>query len=247
MRKKTLSFLLALMLLCSISVFASADPSPGSVTYTANGDMSETNFDVDQVFDNLEPGDTRSYTVTIHNANSKTTRWYMSNSVIESLEQNDKGDLIGGIQGGAYKYKLTYKGPGSTAKTLYDSDQKDSHNKFVGGENDSTVGDVPVGLNEATSNLKDFFFLDTLNRNESGTVTLTVSLEGETQDNTYQNTQARIKMNFAVEPVNSRTAVKTGDDNNLLPYYIGMTAAGLLFLYLALDAVTDRLYKKRKG
>ncbi len=249
MKRKSLSFLLALLLLCSITVFASADPAPGYVTCNTSGKLEESNFNVDQVYDGLEPGDTRSYTVYIHNANTRTTRWYMSNSVIESLEQNDAGKLINGIQGGAYKYKLEYRGPGTnpTVKTLYDSDQKDSHNQFVGGENTGSVSDVPVGLNEATSNLEDYFFLDTLNRGETGTVTLTVSLEGETQDNTYQNTQARILMNFAVELANSRTAVKTSDENNLLPYYIGMVAAGLLFLYLSLDALTDRLYKKRKG
>ena len=43
------------------------------------------------------------------------------------------------------------------------------------------------------------------------------------------------------------TAVKTGDENNLTPYYIGMVVAGLLFLYLALDALTDRMYKKGRG
>ena len=60
-------------------------------------------------------------------------------------------------------------------------------------------------------------------------------------------------MRFAVEltnnstDVNHRTAVKTGDENNLLPYYIGMVVSGLVFLYFALDAYTDKLYKKGKG
>ena len=61
-------------------------------------------------------------------------------------------------------------------------------------------------------------------------------------------------MNFAVElanpsPTGSRTytAVRTGDENNLIPYYIGMVAAGLLFLYLALDDYTDRKYRYKKG
>ena len=88
-----------------------------------------------------------------------------------------------------------------------------------------------------------------MNPNETGLVTLTVHFEGETDDNSYQNTMAQIKMNFAAEIVptgSNRTvrAVKTGDENNLVPYYIGMIVAGLLFLYLALDAFTDRLYKR---
>ena len=88
-------------------------------------------------------------------------------------------------------------------------------------------------------------------------MTLYVALEGETQDNTYQNTAARIQMNFAVELSNpgtstnttrsTTTAVRTGDENNLIPYYIGMVVAGLLLLYLALDDYTDRKYQRRKG
>ena len=56
-------------------------------------------------------------------------------------------------------------------------------------------------------------------------------------------------MNFAVEVTDSgtRRSVKTGDENNMLPYYIGMGVAGLLFLYLALDAYTDRKYKKGRA
>ena len=107
-------------------------------------------------------------------------------------------------------------------------------------------------MEEATSDLNEYFFLDTLNSGESGTVTLTVHLEGETQGNAYQNTAAELAMRFAVELANSstnvthRTAVKTGDENNLIPYYIAMVVTGLLFLYFALDAYTDKLYKKGK-
>ena len=50
-----------------------------------------------------------------------------------------------------------------------------------------------------------------------------------------------------METCTNRTAVKTGDENNLLPYYIGMVVAGLIFLFLALDAYTDKLYKKEQG
>ena len=241
MRKKSLSLFLALLLLCSISAFASAaeEAKPGDVTFTAGGQMVEENFNVDQVFSGLEPGDTRTYTVYIHNQNPKTTRWYMSNEVLKSLEDSA---AAGKIFGGAYSYKLSYVGPGGS-QVIYDSDR-------VGGEDGfKQPGDseARVGLHEATSNLEDYFFLDTLNSGESGVVTLTVSLEGETQGNLYQNTAARIQMNFAVELKDGggKTAVKTGDENNLTPYYIGMVVAGLLFLYLALDALTDRMYKDR--
>ena len=243
MRKKLPSLLMALLLLCSLSVSAFAEALAGDVTFTSAGRMVEENFNVDQIFESLEPGDSASYTVYIHNQHPKTTRWYMSNEVLKSLEDSAAAGLI---YGGVYSYKLSYAGPGGS-QVIYDS------NRVGGDEGFKQPGDSEerVGLHEATSNLEDYFFLDTLNSGESGVVTLEVSLEGETQGNIYQNTAARIQMNFAVELKDGKegggTAVKTGDENNLTPYYIGMVVAGLLFLYLALDALTDRMYKKGRG
>ena len=240
MRKKLLCLLLAFLLLCSFSVFASAEALAGDVTFTAGAKMVEENFNVDQVFNALEPGDSATYTVYVHNQHPQTTRWYMSNEVLKSLEESA---AAGKILGGAYSYKLTWAGPGGS-QVIYDSTSDNAeHVNFVGGDYGF---EDRIGLHEATDNLEEFFFLDTLNSGESGVVTLTVSLEGETQGNIYQNTAARIQMNFAVElkDAGGKTAVKTGDENNLTPYYIGMVVAGLLFLYLALDALTDRMYKK---
>ncbi len=217
MRKKLLCLLLALLLLCSISVLASAEALAGDVTFTAAGRMEEENFNVDQVFSGLEPGDERSYTVYVHNRHPQTTRWYMSNEVLKSLEESA---AAGKILGGAYSYKLTWNGPGGS-QVIYDSTSDDQqHVNFVGGDEGF---DNRVGLHEATSNLEDFFFLDTLNSGESGVVTVELKDAG------------------------GKTAVKTGDENNLTPYYIGMVVTGLLFLYLALDALTDRMYKKGRG
>ena len=248
MNKKLLSFLLVAVLVCSLMGTAFA-VSEGSVTFTTDGKLAEANFEVNQVYEGLEPGDTRSYTVTIHNRNNSTTRWYMSNAILNSLEETDRMVKINGISGGAYTYRLVYVGPKGSQTVIYDSAQR--ANDYVGGSNSNSS--VPIGLHEATSNLENYFFLDTLNSGENGSITLTVSLEGETQDNNYQNTNANIKMNFAVElsnnnPNNSRTAVKTGDENrNLLPYYVAMVITGLLFLYFALDAYTDRKYQKGRA
>ena len=90
---------------------------------------------------------------------------------------------------------------------------------------------------------------DAIGSNQSGRVDLTVTLDGETQSNVYQNTQGELNMRFAVEvpQENSRrtTIVKTGDEYRLVPLYIAMIISGLVFLYLALDAITDRKYGKR--
>lgn len=247
MKKILISLLVFAVLLCSLSISAFAAAKTGYVTFTPQAKMSEENFKVDQVFEGLQPGDSATYSVVIKNTHPQTTRWYMSNKVISTLEESA---AAGRIVGGAYDYTLKYTGPSGTTTTLFDSTSTNYTSTFVGG---SKTGTDKIGLQEATETLKDFFFLDTLNTNDQGVVTLEVFLEGETQGNTYQNTAAEIKMNFAVELANrspagssTHTAVRTGDENNLIPYYIGMIVTGLLFLYLALDAFTDRLYKKGK-
>lgn len=245
MKRVLISLLIVAVLLCSLSISAFAAAKTGYVTFTPAAKMAEENFNVDQVFEGLEPGDSATYSVVVKNTHPQTTRWYMSNKVISTLEESA---AAGRIVGGAYDYILKYTGPNGTTTTLFDSTSPDYSAGYVGGEK---TGTDKIGLQEATETLKDFFFLDTLNTNEQGTVSLEVFLEGETQGNKYQNTAAEIKMNFAVELANrspagssTRTAVKTGDENNLIPYYVGMVVTGLLFLYLALDALTDRMYKK---
>lgn len=64
MKKKILSFLLIAVLICSLSIQAFA--ASGDVTFTKEGKMAEQNFNVDQVFAGLEPGDDATYYVNIH-------------------------------------------------------------------------------------------------------------------------------------------------------------------------------------
>ena len=232
MKKKLFGFLLIAVLLLSISIPAFA-VDDGYVVFNANKKMEEQNFNINQVFDGLEPGDNAVYNVHIRNLYTKTTHWYMTNEVINSLE------LSSNISGGAYTYVLTYTDPSGKITTLYDS-SAGVGTHFVGGD---TPHNGRTGLEEATETLEDHFFIDTLNTGESGLVTLYVSLEGETQGNSYQNTNANLQMDFAVEVLDGKV-VKTGDTHRVLPYYIGMAVAGLLFMYLVLDAYTDRKYKK---
>ncbi len=235
MKKRIFSivFILVLLLSCSATAFA----QEWTVIFTEARQM-EGNLntaEINDIIERMEPGDTETFQVKITNMNSKVTRWYMENLIEKTKTLEATG--YSSTTGGAYSYLLTYTDSAGVVTELYNSE-------IVGGDQ-LTAG--REGLREATTNLESYFFLDTLNPGESGLVTLTVSLEGETQGNAYQNTYADIVMRFAVELPNSRTAVRTGDENNLTPYYIVMTIAGLLFLYLALDAITDRLYKKGKG
>ena len=243
MKKRVFSLLLVLCLLSALSVCASAETFYGNsnwvVTYTTDKRL-DSNFkssELDDAQAGLQPGDTLIMTITLSNKNAKTTDWYMTNKVLKSLEDQSANSAT---YGGGYTYILSYTDPKGVVDELYNSDT-------VGG--DQKAGQRE-GLREATSNLEDYFYLDTLSTNQSAKITLQVSLDGETQGNDYQDTLARLQMNFAVEEVGTSTGtrtnpVKTGDDTNLNPYYIAMFISGLLLLYFVLDGITDRIYRKK--
>ena len=182
---------------------------------------------------NIQPGDSIELKVQVTNSDSGKTDWYMTNKVLKSLE-----DAQTVAEGGAYSYILTYIKQDGTKETLYSSEE-------VGGETKNASGE---GLHQATNSLKDYFYLDRLKSGQSGEITLKVKLEGETQGNTYQDTLAKLQMNFAVELVDdsttpgtpdnptktppkkspSRTTVKTGDNSRVLLYSVIALIAGLV-------------------
>ncbi|WP_300773665.1 hypothetical protein [uncultured Acetatifactor sp.] len=162
-----------------------------SVVFNAEKQMvsSFSTADINDVVGGMQPGDNVIVTLRLKNENPTATDWYMQNEVLYSLEDRSANSQTGG---GAYTYRLTYTDHTGAVQTLFDSDT-------VGGENGTTVEETLEGLHGATSALKDFFYLDTVNNGEGGIITLEVALDGETQGNSYQDTLADLQMNFAVE------------------------------------------------
>lgn len=160
-----------------------------SVTFSSDKKM-QPNYSKAEMYEEfmgMQPGDSTDIVMNLKNEYSDTVDWYMTNKVLKSLEDTrDNAELAGG----AYTYRLTYKGPTSEQdRVLFDSDT-------VGGEDQSVWGQ---GLHEATGALEDWLYLDTYKNGQGGQLVLTVALDGETQNNDYQDTLAELKMNFAVE------------------------------------------------
>ena len=237
MKKKWLASVLALLLAVT-PITAYAEDFSGGDGWKVSFDgkkMTSTfkNTDIDDKIYEMEPGDTVDFHIQLKNEYKQTTDWYMTNKVLESLE-----DAQTVAEGGAYSYILTYIKQDGTKETLYSSEE-------VGGETKNASGE---GLHQATNSLKDYFYLDRLKSGQSGEITLKVKLEGETQGNTYQDTLAKLQMNFAVELVDdsttpgtpdnptktpskktpSRTTVKTGDNSRVLLYSVIALIAGLV-------------------
>lgn len=253
--KKALPVMLAAVLAFGAPMGAKAESYTGgddwNVSFSSEKKMvsSFKTSEMDDILRNLQPGDDATFEIDIKNENEETTRWYMTNKVLATLE-----DASSAAEGGAYSYLLTYSGPGGNT-TLFDSET-------VGGEDVSEAGE---GLYEATNALEDYIYLDTLTTGQSGTVTLKVTLEGETQGNDYQDTLAEIQMNFAVEIVEPdevtveadpqsatqsrstpddttvrRNVVQTGDESDLSRYYIMGAVSGILLLALGIVSLSMR-------
>lgn len=182
----------------NFSAFAELIPTNKTwdVSFTPQKKMNSTfkTSEMDDVISGLQPGDSTEIVLNLKNDNDATVDWYMTNKVIKSLEDTRAQQKE--LSGGAYTYRLTFENPTDTAssKVLFSSET-------VGGETVTAAGE---GLHEATSalgdsELSDWIYLDTFAKGEGGQVKLLVALDGETQGNSYQDTFAELKMNFAVE------------------------------------------------
>ena len=236
MKKKVFAFIVVLSLILTLPLAVYADHLSGGSGWTVEftkDEKLESNFSSSSIADaarGLQPGDDLTVTIRLINSSGKTADWYMLNEIIRSLE-----DTQTNAAGGAYAYQLTYAPSVGQLVTLYDSET-------VGGE---LNGSEPEGLNEVDSALKNYMALETMRSGNSGTVTLKVSLDGETQGNSYQDSLADLRMRFAVEVTPIGKIIKTGDESmNVSPFYIGMAVSGLLFLVLAVDGLRQR---KKQG
>lgn len=242
---------IALFLCISAPAFAETvtSPTPWTVTFTSSEEM-DCNFssdDVAQLASDLQPGDTAKMAITLKNANSQSTDWYMTTQILRSLEETSQS-----ATGGAYSYTLSYTGPDGKTDTFFSSDT-------VGGE--GAAGE-DVGLHEVSNITDEYFLLGTLTTGQEGLVQLDITLDGETQGNSYQDTLADLSMDFAVELTpptgpdqngprniaNRHGLPQTGDTlMGTILTFGGIAVLGLLVLVIALIGRGKRRNAERGG
>lgn len=259
MRKRMTGLLLAVLLTGILAVPAYADEIQGGEDWMVNFDGSglESNFtskDMNEIVRGLQPGDTVTFTLALKNSSGKGADWWMTNQVLSSFEDASVAN------GGAYTYILSYKDAAGNVTDIYSSDS-------VGGE-DTSGG---VGLHRATIGMEEFFYLDHLADGASGTVTLQVALDGETQGNNYQNTLADLALRFAVEPnaqtpppeqpqnpqnpetpndppePNQTKTVNTGDETQIMKYVLMAGGSGAVLLLLAVMSLRRNRREQEEG
>ena len=225
-RINMLSLLLILVLAFSQTAFAEDRQGESGWEVRFDGKRMNSNFStakIDDQIGGLQPGDSIELTITLKSDFDGKADWYMRNQVLEALED------AGNITGGAYDYLLTYTDGAGELTTLYSSENFGGEGRYNG-----------VGLHGATTTLDDYFYLDRMGRDDTGVIKLKVRLEPETSVNKYQNTLARLQMDFATEVVDdgsgsaSGRPVRTGDQSRILLYSLLTLAAGLVLLITAI-------------
>lgn len=248
MKKKILCLAMTVIMATGVHTTAFAKDYQGADGWQVNftGGKMESNFknsDVTDELSNIQPGDSIELKVQLKNSDSGDTDWYMTNEVIQTLE-----DAQESAEGGAYEYKLTYVGSDDTEKVLYDSTS-------VGGEGASGAGE---GLKQIDNSMDEYFYLGRLSSDNTGTVHLTVGVEGETQGNGYQLTLAKLRMNFAVEKVTAgntitknkviktTNTVKTGDTARVLLFCALALISGLILLAYGIYTLNKNTKKRNQ-
>ncbi|MBQ7017146.1 MAG: hypothetical protein IJN10_09360 [Firmicutes bacterium] len=232
MKKKILCLAASLILMLSMSINVLAEDFEGSKEWTVsfNGEKMDSNFKSAEMTEdilNILPGDSITLQVNLKNVDDEKSDWYMTNEVLQTLEESNTS-----AEGGAYTYILTYVDPAGGETVLYSSE-------VVGGED----AKEEEGLHQATNGLEDYFYLGRLAKDEQAVIRLYVQLDGETQGNAYQDTLAKLQMNFAVESVGTETVVKTGDQSPIA--MISMVALGCALVLLVLAILAMHMNRKK--
>ncbi len=230
-RGVSLAAALLLLLVSSLTAFAEDRQGASGWEVSFNGKRMDSNFTSASIVNDVNdllPGDSVELTINLKNDFDGKADWYMKNEVLDALED------AGNAAGGAYDYLLTYTDAAGETTTLYSSEKFGGDGRING-----------VGLHGATNTLEDYFYLDRMEGSASGTVKLKVALDGETLVNNYQNTFARLQMDFATELVESDSqtpgnpgtpgrTIKTGDEARITLYLALMFAAGTGLLVVGL-------------
>lgn len=200
MKKKIMCLAMIALMVIGTPLTAHAEDFKSTKAWNVNfdGKNMKGNFNSSEIsediLNNIQPGDSITLQIELKNASEGKADWYMSNKVLQSLEDSNKSAV-----GGAYTYILTYHAPDGTNSVLYNNDE-------VGGDSSNNNG---AGLREVSDNLEEYFYLGRMDNGKSGKISLYVELDGETQDNNYQKTLAKLQMSFAVEKVTEKTVSKT--------------------------------------
>lgn len=235
--------LLTILIISNLSYNIYADDYSDKFEVWFENDELNSNFgdeEIAAILNEMQPGDTAVITINVENRDkSQAVNFWMDNKTIQAMEESrSKAENAG------YTYSLVFSGTDGNY---------DYFNHDIGGLA-NTSND---GFNEATEGLESYFKMQkaTMAPGKSGTLVLTVDLDGESAGYYYQETAGILRFDFAVEipptPSPKEEHVPrvihipyTGDTLNVNFYIIVEMLS--LFL-LALVTVAYYIYTKKQG
>ena len=263
MKKKkliyTLAFTLALsvVMIMGMTQIASAESDEVTGHCYFNGSDIVCDFDSNVVVETvkgLEPGDDVTFKVKFENRYDETTHWYMRNETLTTLEQSyDR------TQNGGYTYKLTHIAPDGEETVLFDNSKvggvgEDGHSYAIDPKSSQASHgheNTGEGLHQATNATDEWFFIQTLDKGESGRTRLYVKFDGESEVNDYMDTAGELMVAYAVEldtdKPDKHKKINTGDETNLLMYIATMLAAMLMLIFTIMSYRKDRRMAKAEA
>ncbi|SDB34673.1 hypothetical protein SAMN02910298_01691 [Pseudobutyrivibrio sp. YE44] len=208
MKKRIMNLVLALALtaigLTGQITVAQAEEIP---TATFKGSDFNSNFDHfttdQQTIPNIMPGDTVTFQAKYVNDSGAAANFYLNTDVISSLEEKSADNSSSTeAKGGGYTFKLT-----QGSKVLYDSN-------MLGGDD--------KGLHQFENEGDTYFSLGQLANGGSGIVNLEITLDGNSQDNSYMYKLATLEIRFAAEklPGNKPPTVINNVETNRVVYRV---------------------------
>ena len=169
MKKRFVGIVLILCLICSLSVTAYANTYTsqiGTVWFKSDGTSMDNDFQKNLTDKNLEseltkrlrelqPGDSVTFVINLRNDYSKSTNWYMTSKIVDSLEE-------GSAKNGVYAYYLRYVNNTDSSKN-----RDIFRSTTVGGDASSGLMEINEALKEDYTRASDgekYFYLDNLAR-----------------------------------------------------------------------------------
>lgn len=231
-KRKRLTAVLAVLFSLALSLQVSA--ADNTVEFKGEAEKFVTEIKGDS-FEGLIPGEARTMTLEVKNADSSEMKFYMSAEILTNIAESGNKEAV-------YDFDIAKDG-----EVFFQT--------IIGGE---TKNNISMGKELLTEN--NNILLDTLKKGESSTITIRLTLDGDSTDSSYMGEEGSIKLVFSVgtAEVQNETVVKkaikyvkgagktviqsiqTGD---ALP--IGLIAAALCSLICIIGLIVIK--KKKNG
>ena len=238
--KRKLSIMCAffVMTLC-LPMWAYAGELP-TVTFDGSKEMKYSYCDTTNFGDgfvNMLPGEERTQDIILKNTSSRAVDFYMKTEALRTFEEFNQ------TAGAAYHVTLTIT-DGNGTTTIYGGTEEDGSNR---------IGADEEGLGNLNGNVNEWYKVALLNGGEEAVITLKVSLDGESHDNSYMAAEGTFQFEFKAgyedkenvittvkqledvvvnEIVYVIKSVKTGDESQLYLWACGIGICGILLMTL---------------